>query len=164
MQREGRRAMYEPPTGVIGSSGKEGEERCARLLGFRQWGAQSEEQNGLFLALKQGNVATFGATSRRYREELCQRRDVRGNVVTFQRVGLNNVATLILNVATFQRGSKSTSRHWVLTSRRSRGCKNPRRDVGNPRRDVTETLKINVATLKLHVATFQRRVRLTSRR
>ena len=69
VKREGRRAMYEPLTGVIGSSGKEGEYRCARLLGFRQWGAQSEEQNGLFLALKQGNVATFGATSRHDRED-----------------------------------------------------------------------------------------------
>ena len=36
VQREGRRTMYEPPTGVIGSSGKEGEDGCARLLGFRQ--------------------------------------------------------------------------------------------------------------------------------
>ena len=52
VQREGRREMYEPLTGVIGSSGKEGEDGCARLLGFRQWGAQSEEQDGLFLALK----------------------------------------------------------------------------------------------------------------
>ena len=52
VQKEGRRAMYEPSTGVIGSSGKEGGDGCARLLGFRQWGAQSEEQNGLFLALK----------------------------------------------------------------------------------------------------------------
>ena len=69
VQREGWRAMYEPPTGVIGSSGKEGEDGCARLLGFRQWGAQSEEQNGLFLALKQGNIAMFGATSRRDRED-----------------------------------------------------------------------------------------------
>ena len=43
VQREGRREMYEPPTGVIGSSGKEGEDGCARLLGFRQWGAQSEK-------------------------------------------------------------------------------------------------------------------------
>ena len=43
VQREGRRAMYEPLTGVIGSSGKEGEDGYARLLGFRQWGAQSEK-------------------------------------------------------------------------------------------------------------------------
>ena len=64
---------------------------------------QGEEQNGLFLALKQGNVATFGATSLRYREGLCQRRDVRGNVATFQRVLLNNVAKLDINVVTLQR-------------------------------------------------------------
>ena len=61
--------MYEPPTDVIGSSDNEGEDGCARLLGLRQWGAESEEQNGLFLALKQRNVATFRATSRRYRED-----------------------------------------------------------------------------------------------
>ena len=64
---------------------------------------RGEEQNELFLALKQGNVATFGATSRRYREGISQRRDVRGNVATLQRVGLNNVATLSINVATSQR-------------------------------------------------------------
>ena len=44
---------------------------------------QGEEQNGLFLALKQGNVATFGATSRRSG----QHRDVTekdyANVATF---------------------------------------------------------------------------------
>ena len=33
------------------------------------WVAQGEEQNGLFLALKPSNVATFGSTSRRYSEE-----------------------------------------------------------------------------------------------
>ena len=75
---------------------------------------RGEERNELFLALKQGNVVTFGATSRRYREGISQRRDVRGNVATLQRVGLNNVATsqrlikihvatLITHVATFQR-------------------------------------------------------------
>ena len=64
---------------------------------------RGEEQNELFLALKQGNVATFGATSRRYREGISQRRDVWGNVATLQLVGLNNVATLSINVATFQR-------------------------------------------------------------
>ena len=35
VQREGRRAMYEPPTGVVGSSDKEGEDGCARWLDFR---------------------------------------------------------------------------------------------------------------------------------
>ena len=129
---------------------------------------QSEEQNGLLLALKQGNVATFGATSRHCREGLCQRRDVRGNVATFgetsrrsgkrrdvrgnvatfQRVLLTNVATLEIHVATFQRVEKSTSRRWKSTSRRSKELKNQRRDVGNPRHDVPETLKINVATFE----------------
>ena len=33
--REGRRAMYEPPTSVVGSSGKGGEDGCTRWLGFR---------------------------------------------------------------------------------------------------------------------------------
>ena len=47
-------------------------------------------QNELFLALKQSNVATFGATSRRSG----QRRDVTES-------GINNVATLRDNVATF---------------------------------------------------------------
>ena len=43
-------------TDVTGSSGKE---RAAYgLLGLRKWGVQSEEKNGLLLALKQGNVAT----------------------------------------------------------------------------------------------------------
>ena len=71
--------MYEPPAGVVGSSGKEGEEGCARWLGFRQGGSRVRGTNGLSLALKQGNVttlqrgifanvATFGATSRRSRE------------------------------------------------------------------------------------------------
>ena len=61
-----------------------------------------------------------------------QRRDVRDNVVTFQR------------------GSKSTSR-------RSRGVQNQRRDVGISRRDVPEEGKIDVATLKRHDVESQRR-------
>ena len=80
------------------------------VLGFRSWGAQGEEQNGLFLALNPGNVATFGVKSRRYREDGGQRRDVRGNVatlgvnvVTLQRGSKINVATLITHVAMFQR-------------------------------------------------------------
>ena len=68
---------------------------------------RGEEQNELFLALKQGNVETFGATSRRYREGISQRSDARGNVATLQRVGLNDVATsqrlIKIQVATFQR-------------------------------------------------------------
>ena len=55
------------------------------------------------LALKHSNVATFRATSRRSREDICKRRAVKGNVATFQRILINNVATLDINVATFQR-------------------------------------------------------------
>ena len=95
-------------------------------------------------------------------------------------MGLNNVATLGVIVATFQRHIKSTSRRGYLRLRRFREVQNQRRDVENPRcdgregvkinvatlkiHDVIETLKINVATLEIHVATFQRRVKLTSRR
>ena len=39
------------------------------LLGLRRLCVRGGEQNGLFLALKPGNVATFGPTSRRYREK-----------------------------------------------------------------------------------------------
>ena len=70
---------------------------------------------------KFSNVATFGATSRRSRDVEYQRRDVPErfkinvatldiNVATFQRMVKINVATLNTNVATFQRVSKSTSR------------------------------------------------------
>ena len=88
-----------------------------------------------------------------------KRRDVRGNVATFQRVLLNNVATLDINVATLQRllkinvatlmsHVKTFQRVEKSTSRRSKELKNQRRDVGNPCRDVPETLKINVATFE----------------
>ena len=93
---------------------------------------QSEEQNGLLLALKQGNVATFGATSRRDREGLCQRRDVTESV-TNQRRDIGNPRRDVPEVY------KSTSRRWKSTSRRSRELKNQRRDVGNPHRDVSES-------------------------
>ena len=81
-----------------------------------------------------------------------QRHDVRDNVATFQRVkfanvatfqrgNFSNVVTLDINVATFQRHSKSTSR-------RSRGIQNRSREVGISRRDVPEEGKIDVATLR----------------
>ena len=95
---------------------------------------------------KVGRLCT--SLDRRDREGLCQRRDVRGNVATFQRVLLTNVATLEIHVATFQRVYISTSRRWKSTSQRSRELKNQRPDVGNPRRDVPETLKINVAAFE----------------
>ena len=102
--RESRRAIHEPPAGVIGSSSKEqrgGGKEEARVPVELIQGEKSK--NRQCLVLKQGSVATFGATSRRYREDICQHRDVRGNVATFQRWVLNNVATLDINVVTFQR-------------------------------------------------------------
>ena len=80
------------------------------------------------------------------------------NVATFQRHIKINVATLISHVATFQRGLNSTSRRWELTSRRSRECKNQLHDAGNPRRDVPEKGKIYIATLRPNVATLQRKL------
>ena len=87
-----------------------------------------------------GDLALNRATSRRSREESFQRRDVRGNVATFQRIVIINVATLDINAATFQRGAKSTSRRY-------RDWLNKRHDVDIQRRDVTEKGNINVATL-----------------
>ena len=43
------------------------------------------------------------------------------NVATFQRMLIINVTTLDSHIATFQRRLKLTSRRWILTSRRSRG-------------------------------------------
>ena len=74
--RESRRAIYEPPTGVTGSSGKEqcgGGKEESRVPAELIQGEKSK--NGQCLVLKQGNVATlqgnvttFGAMSRRSRE------------------------------------------------------------------------------------------------
>ena len=60
-----------------------------------------------------------------------QRRDVRGNV------------------ATFQRGKCSTSRRSGQCRDVPENGENQRRDVGDQRRDVPERFKINVATLNL---------------
>ena len=61
-------------------AGDSGKGWCGRVtqgaLGFRQGGGRVRVKNGRCLALKQGNVATCGATSRRSREESSQRRDV----------------------------------------------------------------------------------------
>ena len=82
--RECRRAIYKLPTGVIGSFGKEqggGGKEEARVSAEVLQGERSK--NGHCLVLTQGNVATFGATSRRSG----QRRDVTEkdyvNVATF---------------------------------------------------------------------------------
>ena len=87
------------------------------------------------------------ATSRRSREEVFQRRDVRGNVATFQRIVISIVATLDINVTTFQRGVKinvATLDINVATFQRM--------------------VKIDVATLNINVATFQRVSNSMSRR
>ena len=94
---------------------------------------------------------TQGALGFKQKWEVCglktgQRRDVRGNVATFQRVNF------------------PSSRRWISTSRHSREVQNQCRDVGISCHDVPERFKINVATLGSHVATFQSRVKLTSRR
>ena len=99
------------------------------------------------MALKQGNVATFGATSRRYREDICQRRDVRA-----QRRDVPEDVTKQRRDVGYQRRDVPED------------VTNQRRDVGFPRRDVPEMFKINVATLGTQVATFQRHSKSTSRR
>ena len=117
------------------------------VLGFRPWGAQGEEQNGLFFGLKIG-----------------QRRDVRGNAATLQRGRRPTSRRSGLRRDVPENGTKQ---------RRDVGCqrrdvaerfKNQRRDVDNSRRDVPEGVKINIATLKIHVATLQRHSKSTSRR
>ena len=76
-----------------------------------------------------------------------QRRDVRMQRHYVPESEEANVATLRLNIATFQRVVK-TNLH----------------DVGNQRRDIPEKGKNDVATLGSNVATFQRGSNLTSRR
>ena len=97
-----------------------------------------KSKNGHCLVLKQGNVATFGATSRRYRGGLCQCRDVPESV-------------------TKQRRDVGYQRRDVTET-----VKNQRRDVGNPRRDVPETLKINVATFQRRVKLTSRRLNVAT--
>ena len=56
---------------------------CAGGLGFRQNWSRVRTKNEGDLGLKQSNVVTFGATSRRSREDIFQRCDVEINVATF---------------------------------------------------------------------------------
>ena len=61
--KESRRATNEPPTDVIGSSGREqcgGGKEEAKVSAEVLHGERSK--NGHCLVLTQGNVATFGAT------------------------------------------------------------------------------------------------------
>ena len=110
-----------PPTGVVEDSGKG---RCGRStqgeLGFGNNGVGQKQKNEGDLSLKQGNVATFGATSRRSRCVQNQRRDV-------PKEGKIDVATLQRrDVATLQRRDVATLQ---------------RRDVESQRCDVTEKAK-----------------------
>ena len=107
--------------------GDSGKGRCGLVckgIRVRQNWSRVRTKNEGDLGLKQANVAMFGATSRRSREECfptsrrsIQRRDVPENVknqrreVGYQRRDIPevfkiNVATLDINVATFQRRSK----------------------------------------------------------
>ena len=124
------------------------------------------------MALKQGNVATFRATSQRYREDICQRHDVRAQRrdvpedVTKQRCDVGYQRRDVLEDATNQRRDvgfpcrdvpemfKINARRWELKSRRSRGTQNQRRDVRFSHRDFPEKGKIDVATLRPNVATL----------
>ena len=94
-----------------------------------------------------GNVVTFGATSRHSREDICQRRDIRA-----QRRDVPEDIT--------------KQRHDVAYQRRDvpETANNQRRDVDNSHHNVPKALKINVATLQSHVTTCQRSVKMTSRR
>ena len=82
------------------------------------------------MALKQGNVATFGATSRRYREDICQCRDVRAQ----RRDVPEDVTKQCRDVAYQRRDVPETAN-------------NQRRDVGFSHRNVPEKFKIKVAAL-----------------
>ena len=112
---------------------------------------QGGEQNGLFLALKQDNVATLG-----------QRRDVtervEANVATFgatsRRSGQRRDVT---ESGIKQHRDVEYQRRDVIETH-----KNPRRDVDYSRRDVPEGIKIDVATLGIHIATLQRQLKSTS--
>ena len=113
--------MYEPPTGVIGSSGKEGEDGWSRSLGFRQWGTQVRRVKWAIFGLKTG-----------------QRRDVRGNVATLHRRIMPTSRCLgqrrdVPESVTKQRRDVGYQRRDVTET-----AKNQRRDVDISRRDVPE--------------------------
>ena len=115
---EGRNDGYKIGTESCGLGGRRASDRCGRGLRqgsvwkvdtgrtrvWQQWSRVKTKKNEGDLGLKQGNVATFRATSRRFRDDIFQRRDVGTNVATFQRVKCSNVAT------------------FDPTSRRSREC------------------------------------------
>ena len=79
----GRKAMYKPPAGVTGSSGRARESRKARRLGFRVMGVGGEGQKmNRSWAKNRATSRRVGVTSRRDREQTSPRRDVRVHVAT----------------------------------------------------------------------------------
>ena len=111
-----------------------------RVLGFRLWCVRGEKQNELFLALKQGNVATLQRELKPTSRRSWQRRDVTES-------------------GTKRRRDVEDQRRDVPETH-----KNSSRDVDYSRRDVPEGIKIDVATLEIHIATLQRQLKMTSRR
>ena len=67
VQRGCRRAVYWPPTGVLGTPARVSVERCAGKLGFRRGRYSVKTSKWAVFSLKTG-----------------QRRDVRGNVATLK--------------------------------------------------------------------------------
>ena len=133
---------------MTGSSGKAGEDRCAREARVRVGWMQGEKR-------KKWAVCVL---------KIGQRRDVRGNVVTLQRRIMptsrrSGQRRDVPKSVTKQHRDVGYQRRDFLET-----AENPRRDVEISRRDVPEGLKINVATLEFHVTTFQRHSKSTSRR
>ena len=113
-----------------------------------------KRKNGLCVALKQGNVATFG-----------------GNVATLQRGYMpasrcSGQRHDVPETGTKQRRDVGYQRRDVpeTSNNQRRDVEISRRDVEISRRDVLENVKFNVATLEINVATFQRHLKSTSRR
>ena len=108
------------------------------MLRFRLWCVRGEKQNELLLALKQGNVATFGATLQRELKPTSRR--------SWQRRDVTESGTK-------RRRDVEDQRRDVPETHKNSRC-----DVDYSRRDVPEGIKINVATLRSNVATLQRRL------
>ena len=125
-----RPVWYGAPEGNGAMVGKDARVQAGLVQG-------EKSKNGLRVALKQGNVATFG-----------------GNVATLQRGYMptsrrSGQRRDVPETGTKQRCDVGYQRRDVPET-----ANNQRRDVEISRRDVPENVKFNVATLKSHVATF----------
>ena len=96
-----------------------------------------------------------------------QRRDVRGNVTTFQGGSFptsrrSGQRRDVSENSDKQRRDVGYQRRDVGYQRRDvpERCKNQRRDVKSSRCDVPEEFKIDIATLESHIATLQRRLKM----